>query len=72
MEHEQNPESAAFIEMEKKAKQRLDKAMTAWKAHSAGVAAVPETVAAELDQAKRDWEAARKSLEVFAANRSQG
>lgn len=63
------PEAASLIAKEKDARQRFDRAMAALRARTGGDA--PEAVQAELDDAKRHWDAARKRLELFQAERSQ-
>lgn len=63
-----NPEEANLITKEKEAKQRFDRAMKAIAAQ--GAEGGPETARAELDEAKRIWEATRKRLEAFQAERS--
>lgn len=55
-------EAANLITQEKEARQRLDRLMAAVRSHDDGS---PEAVAAELDEAKRQWTAARKRLEAF-------
>jgi hypothetical protein len=55
-------DSASLIAQEKRARREYDRLMAAVKAHDDSD---PLVVRAELDQAKRDWEAARKSLDVF-------
>lgn len=62
-------DTAHFIAQEKQARQNLDRLMAAVSAHNDGA---PAAVQAELDEAKRQWEAARKSLEAFQAERSAG
>lgn len=62
------PDKAALLAKEKQSRQRYDRAMAALRAQSQDEsgAAVP----AEVDEAKREWEAARKRLELFQAERS--
>lgn len=61
-------DTAILISQEKQARQHLDRMMAAVKAHDDSA---PAAVQAELDEAKRQWEAARKRLEAFTAERSR-
>ncbi len=62
------PDKASLITKEKQARQHYDRAMKALAAQ--GAEGGPEAARAELDEAKRNWEAARKRLEAFQAERS--
>lgn len=59
------PESASLLLQEKQARQRFDRALAALKAQNADTA--PGAVQAEVEEAKRTWEAARKRLDAFQA-----
>lgn len=63
------PESAQLVAKEKEAKQRFDRALAAMRSQSGGDAA--SAVQAEVDEAKRIWEAAQKRLELFQAERAR-
>jgi hypothetical protein len=62
------PDKASLIAREKQAKQQYDRAIKAMAAQ--GAEGGPETARAELEEAKRNWEAARKRLEAFQAEGS--
>lgn len=62
-------DTAALIAQEKQARQHYDRLMAAGRAHDDGSTAA---IQAERDLAKREWEAARKRLEAFQAERGRG
>ncbi|MBW7850520.1 MAG: hypothetical protein H3C38_08505 [Rhodospirillales bacterium] len=70
MTRQPNVEYAAFIEMEKKAKQRYDRALAAFKNFGAGQAEAPHDISLELEHAKREWEATRKRIDALRAESS--
>ncbi len=62
------PDGASLIAKEKESKKRYDRALAAMKSQT--TVTDPTVVKAEVDEAKREWENARKRLELFQAERS--
>lgn len=63
MADQSNPEHAVFVEKEKQAKQRYDRALQAFKAMRGDAPA--HNIGTELEQAKQEWEAAHKKIEAL-------
>lgn len=59
------PDSASLLIQEKQARQRFDRALAALRAQDAETG--PSAVQAEVEEARRSWEAARKRLDAFQA-----
>jgi len=65
MADQPNLEHAAFVDKEKRAKQRYDRALQAFKAMRGD--APPHDISMELELAKREWEAVNKKIEALRA-----